>query len=80
MLTGSREGVVAVSSVSSGLVVRVIQDHRGAPITDLCVARRPIQVRERERERETMLSCSSWYQWGGVRGCGCGPVPVVTGG
>ena len=46
MLSGSGEGVVAVSSVSSGLVVRVIQDHRGAPVTDLCVAVTPVQVCE----------------------------------
>ena len=60
---GSEEGMVAVSSVSSGLVVKVIQDHRGAPITDVCVASRPLQVcvcvcvcvREREREREAVL-------------------------
>ena len=44
LLTGSEEGMVAVSSVSSGLVLRMIQDHRGAPVTDLCVASRALQV------------------------------------
>ena len=48
LLTGSGEGVVAVSSVTSGLVVKVIQDHRGAPVTDITVAGRPVQVRGRE--------------------------------
>ena len=44
LLSGSADGLLTVSSVSSGLVVRVIQDHRGAPITDLRVARKPVQV------------------------------------
>ena len=44
MLSGSGDGVIAVSSVSSGLVVRVVQDHRGAPITDLHVAGIPVKV------------------------------------
>lgn len=45
ILTGSGEGVVAASSVASGLVVKVIHDHRGAPVTDLSVAATPAQVR-----------------------------------
>lgn len=44
LLSGSAEGLIAVSNVSCGLVVRVVQDHRGAPITDLSVARETIQV------------------------------------
>lgn len=44
LLSGCKDGLIAVSNVSSGLVVRVIQDHRGAPITDLSIARKPVQV------------------------------------
>jgi len=44
ILSGCSGGVIAVSSPTSGLVVRVINDHRDAPITDLQVAARPIQV------------------------------------
>ena len=51
LLAGSGEGVVAASSVTSGLVVKVIQDHRGAPVTDLTVAGRPVQVREGLNEK-----------------------------
>lgn len=44
LVSGSAEGLIAVSNVSCGLVVRVIQDHRGAPITDLSVAGKSVQV------------------------------------
>jgi WD40 repeat protein len=50
LLSGSGDGMLAVSSVSSGLVVRVIQDHHGAPITDLCVASNPVQLSSLEVE------------------------------
>ena len=35
VISGCADGVVAVSNPKSGLVVRVISDHEGAPITDL---------------------------------------------
>ena len=35
IISGCAEGMVAVSNSASGLVVRVISDHQGAPITDL---------------------------------------------
>lgn len=44
LLSGSADGVIAVSNVSCGLVVRVVQDHQGVPITDLNIASRPVQV------------------------------------
>lgn len=44
LLSGGADGVIAVSNVSCGLVVRVVQDHQGAPITDLSIASRPVQL------------------------------------
>lgn len=35
VISGCADGVVAVSNPKSGLVVRVISDHEGAPVTDL---------------------------------------------
>ena len=44
IISGCSAGLVAVSNLSSGLVVQMIADHQGAPITDLQVAPKPIQV------------------------------------
>ena len=35
VISGCADGVVAISNPTSGLVVQVISDHQGAPITDL---------------------------------------------
>ena len=43
-MSGCSAGLVAISNLASGLVIRVITDHQGAPITDLQVAPKPIQV------------------------------------
>ena len=54
VISGCADGVVAVSNPSSGLVVWVISDHEGAPITDLqssantlmvCVSDTPYNLR-----------------------------------
>ena len=37
IISGSGDGLVAVSSPTTGMTVRVISDHRGAPITGLDV-------------------------------------------
>ena len=37
ILSGGSDGVIAVSSPNSGMTVRVITDHRGAPITNIDV-------------------------------------------
>ncbi|XP_046861047.1 WD repeat-containing protein 90-like [Xenia sp. Carnegie-2017] len=37
-MSGSTDGVVAISSPATGLTVRLIQDHKGAPITDMDIA------------------------------------------
>ena len=44
LMSGCAAGLVAISNLKSGLVIRVISDHRGAPITDLQTAPKPIQV------------------------------------
>lgn len=38
--------MVAISNSASGLVVRVITDHQGAPITDIHIAIKPAKVSE----------------------------------
>lgn len=43
-MTGSEEGEVAVIRINSGKVLKTIQDHRGAPVTDLTVAIVPLKV------------------------------------
>ncbi|XP_046861004.1 WD repeat-containing protein 90-like [Xenia sp. Carnegie-2017] len=37
-MSGSTDGVVAISSPATGLTVRLIQDHKGGPITDMDIA------------------------------------------
>lgn len=37
-MSGGTDGVVAISSPATGLTVRLIQDHKGAPITDMDIA------------------------------------------
>ena len=44
VISGCSAGLVAISNTSTGVVVRVISDHEGAPITDLHTARRPAKV------------------------------------
>ena len=42
-MSGGEDGVVAISSPATGLTVRLIQDHKGAPITAMEIA--PLKVR-----------------------------------
>ena len=44
IVSGCADGVVAISSPMSGLVVRVISDHQGAPITDIQSSSNPLMV------------------------------------
>ena len=44
ILSGCSSGMVAISNPSTGLVVRVITDHQGAPINDIHLANKPIKV------------------------------------
>ena len=45
LISGASDGLVAISSPTTGMTMRVIHDHKGAPITDLQVA--PLQVFKR---------------------------------
>ena len=44
IISGCGEGMVAISNPSSGLVVRMISDHQGAPITDLQASTNSLMV------------------------------------
>ena len=48
-MSGGVDGVVAISSPATGLTVRLIQDHKGAPITDMDI--------------EKVSVCSSYHSW-----------------
>jgi hypothetical protein len=43
-MSGGVDGVVAISSPATGLTVRLIQDHKGAPITDMDIAPEKVNV------------------------------------
>ena len=42
ILSGGSDGLVAVSSPTTGMTVRVISDHKGAPITGIDVTFTPV--------------------------------------
>jgi len=44
ILSGDMDGLVAISNSSNGVVLCMINEHRGIPITDLSVANKPTQV------------------------------------
>ena len=44
IISGCSDGMVAISNPYTGLVVRVVSDHQGAPITDLHTASKPVKV------------------------------------
>ena len=58
IMSGCAGGLVAISNLKSGLVIRLITDHKGAPITDLQAAPKPIQVSEHEGGSHTSLTGS----------------------
>ena len=59
IISGCSDGLVAISNPNSGLVIRVITDHQGAPITDLHMSPKPIQVRKNDPETMKTLIMSS---------------------
>ena len=38
ILSGGQDGLVAISSPTTGMTVRMINDHKGAPITSIDVS------------------------------------------
>jgi len=51
ILSGGSDGLVAVSSRTTGMTVRVISDHQGAPVTGIDVQQSPV------------CTLSSFYYW-----------------
>ena len=44
-MSGCSYGLVAISNPFTGVVLRVITDHQGAPITDMDTSNKPAKVR-----------------------------------
>ena len=44
IISGGSDGLIAVSSPTTGMTVRVISDHKGAPITNIDVTTRQVSV------------------------------------
>lgn len=42
IISGGSDGLIAVSSPTTGMTVRVISDHKGAPITNIDVTTRQV--------------------------------------
>ncbi len=38
VISGGKDGLIAVSSPTTGMIVRMLNDHKGAPITDIHVS------------------------------------------
>lgn len=43
ILSGGSDGLIAVSSPTTGMTVRVISDHKGAPITNIDVTNKQVR-------------------------------------
>ena len=44
LLSGCKDGQVAISNPHTGVILHMIGEHKGIPITDLSVAKGPPQV------------------------------------
>ena len=44
LLSGCKDGQVAISNPHTGVILHMINEHKGIPISDLSVAKRPLQV------------------------------------
>lgn len=47
IISGGSDGLIAVSSPTTGMTVRVISDHKGAPITNIDVTTRQVSPKVR---------------------------------
>lgn len=43
VLSGDKDGLVAVSHSRTGMTFRVLSDHQGAPISTICVTRKEVK-------------------------------------
>ena len=44
IISGGSDGLIAVSSPTTGMTVRVISDHKGAPITNIDVTNKQVSL------------------------------------
>ena len=44
IISGGSDGLIAVSSPTTGMTVRVISDHKGAPITNIDVTNTQVEL------------------------------------
>ena len=44
IISGGSDGLIAVSSPTTGMTVRVITDHKGAPITNIDVTNKEVNL------------------------------------
>ena len=44
IISGGSDGLIAVSSPTTGMTVRVISDHKGAPITNIDVTNKQVTL------------------------------------
>ncbi|KAL4676316.1 hypothetical protein H8959_010461 [Pygathrix nigripes] len=51
VLSGDRDGLVAVSHSRTGMTFRVLSDHQGAPISTICVTRKEVKQPQEPRSR-----------------------------
>ncbi|XP_010121618.1 PREDICTED: LOW QUALITY PROTEIN: WD repeat-containing protein 90, partial [Chlamydotis macqueenii] len=59
ILSGGKDGLVAVSSPRTGMTVRVLADHKGSPITVLQCTRKQVRPHPLPRRGELWLATSS---------------------
>ena len=44
IISGAEDGLLAISSPATGMTVRILNDHKGAPITDLHVSSHKVSI------------------------------------
>lgn len=59
-MSGGADGIVAISSPATGLTVRLIQDHKGAPITDMDIAPEKVNNEGKIRSAHSKGSMVPW--------------------
>ncbi|XP_009875977.1 PREDICTED: WD repeat-containing protein 90, partial [Apaloderma vittatum] len=59
ILSGSKDGLVAISSPRTGMTIHVLDDHKGSPITVLQCTRKQVRPRLLPRRGELWLATSS---------------------
>lgn len=55
ILSAGKDGVVAVSSLADGAITRVIEDHRGAPVTAIHCVNEQVGAERQKSRKHTRL-------------------------